>query len=645
MRVFLFAFLFAVSTVGLAQVEPAAADYLERALEAHGGEALQQLTTYQDEGVLINYDPAGAVFSEVPYRTVIDLAGPSLRMEMLAEGMVVVLQQVTPEGGFAYMVPNGEVPLTEEQVEELRMSVDAGFFGLRHGAAGAESARYLGEQTWDETSGHAVEVVRNGNAITYLLGADGRLLADRYSTAQLGETTNFYTELREVDGVLVPVAYESHALGMKVLGSRAHEVALGEPLPEDAFSLAGYLAASEAAREVSPEALAWLQANARPLDGVDAGAPTADLRALGELVGGARVVALGEQTHGTSEFFRMKHRVLEYLVREEGFTLFAIEANMPEAERVNRYVLTGAGDPAELLAGLYFWTWNTREVLDMIEWMREYNETAEVPVQFTGFDMQFPDVAAQNVVAFLEERDSELLEAYRADLERAVETSSLTGPADVAAPDRELRDRIEELVERMSERGAALAEAAGEQATAWAIQDARVVAQALGVPEGGIAWRDAAMAANVEWLLERNPGAKMVIWAHNGHVSKADGWMGAHLAEALGDDYLAIAFSFEEGEYTAVDPQAGAVQANTAGPAPQGSVDALLAQAGPDRFLLDLGAAAGSPAAPWFVEPRPFRSIGAVALPDGGSFPPTVVSADFDAVIFIRESTASQLLN
>lgn len=642
MRVLLAATFIALSSLGFAQVEPPAADLLQEAVEAHGGEALRQLSTYQDEGVLIYYDPAGVVMSEMAYRSVIDFAGPSMRMEMLAGPTVAILQQVTPEGGFAYAFPDGEIPMSQAQVDELRSAFDAGLYGLRQGIEGIDSARYLGEQEWEGVSGRAVEVVRGDNTVTYLFDEDGTLLADRYATSQLGETTNVYTELREVDGVLVPVAYDSHALGMKVLGARIEEVRLNESLAADAFSLEGYRTSSEGDSEAMPEVLTWLGANVAPLAALDPGAPWDDLVALGELVGDARVVAFGEQTHGTSEFFRMKHRALEYLVEEHGFTLFAIEANMPEAERLNRYVLTGEGDPAELLAGLYFWTWNTQEVLDMIEWMRDRNETADEPVQFTGFDMQYPPVAASNVVTFLEEHDPELLGTYRDSLEQVAATDPYE-EADAAVL-TELQASLEALADEMTSRAAKHAEVAGEEAAAWALQDLRVAIQALGVSSGGVVWRDAAMAENVLWLLERNPGARMLIWAHNGHVARQDGWMGAHLDAALGDDYLPVAFSFGSGEYTAVDPQTGEVKTNLAGPAAEGSVDHLLAQVGQGAFLLDLRDVEGSPAEAWFKERRPFRSIGAIALPDGATFAPTIVGNDFDAVIFIRDTTASQRL-
>ena len=78
------------------------------------------------------------------------------------------------------------------------------------------------------------------------------------------------------------------------------------------------------------------------------------MQPLKKIVGDARVVSLGEATHGSREFFQFKHRMLEFLATEKGFTIFSIEANMPEAYRLNDYVLNGKGDPAALIKGMYF---------------------------------------------------------------------------------------------------------------------------------------------------------------------------------------------------------------------------------------------------------------------------------------------------
>lgn len=133
-------------------------------------------------------------------------------------------------------------------------------------------------------------------------------------------------------------------------------------------------AVRDARREAADSAGAWIREHAIPLATVEAGHGFADLQPLRGLVGDARIVALGEATHGTREFFQLKHRILEFLVSELGFDVFAIEATLPEAMDVNRYVLTGEGDPERALAGMYFWTWDTEEVLALIRWMRRYNE-------------------------------------------------------------------------------------------------------------------------------------------------------------------------------------------------------------------------------------------------------------------------------
>src|SRR5262245_265918 len=99
------------------------------------------------------------------------------------------------------------------------------------------------------------------------------------------------------------------------------------------------------------ELVSWLQQHAVPLTTVEAGNGFADLQPLKPVIGNARIVALGEATHGTREFFQLKHRLLEFLVTEMGFTTFAMEANWPESLAVNDYVQHGRGDPAKVLAG------------------------------------------------------------------------------------------------------------------------------------------------------------------------------------------------------------------------------------------------------------------------------------------------------
>ncbi|MEM8734881.1 MAG: erythromycin esterase family protein, partial [Planctomycetota bacterium] len=116
-----------------------------------------------------------------------------------------------------------------------------------------------------------------------------------------------------------------------------------------------------------------------------------DLKELDSVLGQARIVALGESTHGTREFFQLKHRIFRYLIEEQGVRLFGIEASYAACIPINDYVRSGIGDPREAIKGQGFWTWNTEEVLDLVEWMKDWNEQRppnSPPLEFYGFDTQ-----------------------------------------------------------------------------------------------------------------------------------------------------------------------------------------------------------------------------------------------------------------
>jgi erythromycin esterase len=120
--------------------------------------------------------------------------------------------------------------------------------------------------------------------------------------------------------------------------------------------------------------LAWLRQNAIPLQHIAAGHGFSDLQPLKEILADARVVGLGETTHGTREFFPIKHRLLEFLVTEMAFTAFVIEASYAACQPINEYVLHGRGDRATVLTGQGYIPWDTEEFSEMLAWLRVYNQ-------------------------------------------------------------------------------------------------------------------------------------------------------------------------------------------------------------------------------------------------------------------------------
>jgi erythromycin esterase len=412
--------------------------------------------------------------------------------------------------------------------------------------------------------------------------------------------------------------------------------------------------------EVPASVLAWLEQHAIPFRTAEPGGDASDLAVLQEMIGDARAVALGEATHGTREFFQMKHRVLEYLVKEMGFTVFGIEATWAESNDVNRYVHTGEGNPAALLSNLYFWTWNTQEVLDMIHWMREHNAGAPPGsrVSFRGFDMQFSGRAMDDVLSFAAQvggaasgvvgqgyvcwRTWHSSQSYRAAPARSRE---------------ECRAGVRGVYDYLAERREAFEAATSPAAFAHALRAARVVVQ----HEHLAAWdwfglepnpRERYMAENAEWLLEQaGPDAKIVLWAHNAHVWYVVPYMGAYLKSTFGSDMVSVGFSFAHGRFNAVTRQGGqflGLDVHNGGVPRSGSYEHAFDELEADRFLLDLRPLrAGSPeAAAWLQGPRLHRLIGAAYDPQTPhTFYASVrLPTVYDVLIHFRDTQPSVLL-
>lgn len=378
--------------------------------------------------------------------------------------------------------------------------------------------------------------------------------------------------------------------------------------------------------------IAWLRANAYALATDAPGSGLDDLERLAPLVDGARLVGLGEGTHGTREFFRAKHRIVEWLAERKGLTVFAIEASMPEARRVNEYVLTGRGDARIAVAGLGFWTWNTEEVVALVEWMRAYNASGRGRVEFWGFDMQNTSLAADSVRAFLARADPVSVPLVDDAIALAKEGQRATEA--VAAARR--------VVAHMAANRSAYLARFDTVQVDWAEQYARIVEQGVARRADRSASRDSSMAENVRWIVEHQPaGARIALWAHNGHVARVHGRMGAYLDRMYGTQYRVFGFALGEGEYTVRGPRGLGTYASD--PPPPGSVEEALRAVQLPRFVLDVRRASADPRGAWLAEPLPLRSIGSSITPI--SFFATPVARHFDALVYFDHTTASRRLS
>lgn len=142
----------------------------------------------------------------------------------------------------------------------------------------------------------------------------------------------------------------------------------------------------------------------------------ADLKFLKEKLGDRKFVGLGEATHGTKEFFDLKHRLTTFLAEEANFKTFIWEASFSETLNINRYVVSGEGDAEELVDNLSFGIWHTEEILNLVEGVREYNRDRleEDRIRFHGFDLnrEFP----ASIRRYLETVDPDEAEKLRDEL-------------------------------------------------------------------------------------------------------------------------------------------------------------------------------------------------------------------------------------
>lgn len=412
-------------------------------------------------------------------------------------------------------------------------------------------------------------------------------------------------------------------------------------------------------------AVDWLGRSASLITTTNPEESSADLQPLKQMIGNAHLVGLGEGTHGTREFFLMKHRILEMLVQEMGFTTFAMEATTPEANDLNRYVLSGVGDPKVLLSRLYFWTWNTQEVLDMVEWMRGWNSRAPASqrVQFLGFDMQAPGESMDSVQAFATRvnRGDSAYVATRFNCMNPYRNHDQHGPSlqtgfyagKVSPADQALcATGLQEVYDLIATDITRYPSAAPADTFQLRLHDARLVQQyerMIAVTNvTSSAARDRFMAENIGWIRSRvGSNGKVVLWAHNGHINNVTEFMGGYLRATYGADYVNVGFLFAQGNFNAVGFNGEGLKSWRTTVVPSNSIEAVFAGTNKSALMLNthLIPTGGAAAAP-LTGPIQMRSIGAAFNPESGAsfFGPVTFPSIFDVLIYFQNTTASTLL-
>ncbi|GAA3114108.1 erythromycin esterase family protein [Streptosporangium carneum] len=370
---------------------------------------------------------------------------------------------------------------------------------------------------------------------------------------------------------------------------------------------------------------------ARPLRRIDPeAADLDDLETVRDLVGDARVVALGEGAHNITEFYGLKDRLFRILVRELGFTGFVMESGFAEGLAVNEWIHGGAGQ-VEAVArdGITYRFGECEPMRRQLRWMRRWNSESPTKVNFYGMDLPgsstSPGPAVRACLARMPRLpgDEELLRL--SDLGGRTEAAVRYGAMPVAD-----RARLLEGLRELGERALLF----GDEVVRRCAASLHAFVEELDAPPAGPYPREAFMAETVSWILEREQ--RVVVSAHNAHVRRSPfldrPTMGGLLAPSLGADLVVVGMTYGSGpevRFTQRSPRPFDCDVSLGTRTlPSNCIESRLDRIGPPAAVVDLHRA-------------PSELLDGVAgtLANGGLDPVEDFPAAYDALVHLRQVT------
>jgi erythromycin esterase-like protein len=403
-----------------------------------------------------------------------------------------------------------------------------------------------------------------------------------------------------------------------------------------------------------------------------------DYDSLLDLIGDRRFVLIGEASHGTHDFYRERARITRRLIDERGFTAVAVEADWPDAYRVNRYVM-GLSDDKNADAALSdfrrfpAWMWRNRDVLAFIEWLRARNDAhvnAATKARFYGLDLYSLRASIEAVVDYLDRVDPEEAKRARARYScfdhvgaegqqygyALAYAGAIPCENEVVAQLIELRRKADVYLRR--DGWVADDEFFFAEQNARLVRNAEEYYQQMYRAEVS-SWnlRDRHMAGTLDALIEhldrQHPRAKVIVWEHNSHVGDARSTemgergelnVGQLARQRYGNESVLIGFTTYDGTVTAASEWGGPAERKRVRPASTDSHEAFLHQNDDKNFWLDT---AGPAVHSLLSAPRLERAIGVIYRPQterGSHYFHARLGDQFDAVIHLDHTRALEPL-
>ncbi len=400
---------------------------------------------------------------------------------------------------------------------------------------------------------------------------------------------------------------------------------------------------------------------AEPFDDIG----SVQLGALLARIGDARVVLLGEASHGTSEFYRMREKISRELITRKGFNFIAIEGDWPDAARIDHYVRHREYPPSEWTAFARFptWMWRNNEVRGFVDWLRGHNAVLkpEARVAFHGLDLYSLYTSIRAVLDYLDDVDPSSAKVARERygcLTPWQADPATYGHAALTGSYPTCEDDVAHALMDLLGKHQAYAARDGERFLD-AVQNARLVANAeryyrIMYYGSRASWnlRDGHMFETLQALLAHHgPNSKGIVWAHNSHIGDAAATemsargehnIGQLCRQQFGEQCYAIGFGTDHGTVAAASDWDGPMEIKTVRPAMKNSYELLCHEAGVPRFMLALRDRASAHAR-GLMTPRLERAIGVIYRPEterASHYFEAVLPRQFDEYIWFDETQA-----
>ncbi len=399
-----------------------------------------------------------------------------------------------------------------------------------------------------------------------------------------------------------------------------------------------------------------------PFDSVE----TANLDPLLDRIGDAEIVLIGEASHGTSEFYKLRSRITRELIVKKNFRFVTIEGDWPDAARIDHFVRHFDTPPSEWTAFARFptWMWRNNDVREFVDWLRIHNtdEKPDKRVAFRGLDLYSLYSSIRAILKYLDEGDPATAEIARhryGCLTPWQADPATYGRAALAGTYRSCEAEVVRMLTELSAKHREYAEHDGERFLD-AVQNARLVANAeryyrvmyYGSRES---WnlRDGYMFETLKILRDFHaPDNKSIVWAHNSHVgdaaatemsSRGEINIGHLCRKEFGDRVYSIGFGTDNGTVAAASDWDGPMEVKTVQPSLAGSYERLFHDTGLPGFMLGLGEPGSGSLRQGLSEPRLQRAIGVIYRPEterASHYFHAVLPMQFDEYIWIDTTHA-----